>query len=475
MILLLAFTIETETLWVQPPDPRIYGASQTAGGNLIAWTRDLSRWMAIFTIVKGFQLNTAIMAPGFLSDWFSGGVGNTGAFLQDGTPLYLGLKGRNQAYVCAGHELFGPYSVGVGEFVVSPDGNRWAKVMGKGKGHVLVADGKEVAGPYDFIGPVFYDSLSRLYYRFTDGDSCGLVRDGNLLFRYQWIGTKIFVKGDTLFCEVGKDGSWKGGSWKGSEALARNGKIVSGWFNAFDLLGLVNGKPVFLYEDKAGDWIAIGDSVFGPYPQIMYHLRGPDGRIYYAVSEHGGMSLYENGKLLSERGDKAILSAFLDDSLPGYSRSASRAGLAYTRISMTGESYVIMGEKRYGPYNTVLVSAPVVSLDGKHIAWIAKEGNTERVWLDGKPQQGFDEVYVKEGLRFSPDGKHLAYLARDKLGVWAVLDGRAVAGPFADPSYARGLGTTFSDIYLTDEGMVVIGTYWKPGDMIRILRVRVKF
>ena len=475
MILLLALTIKTDTLWVQPSDPRVYGATQTGGGNIVAWTRDLSRWMAIFTIVKGFQLQSAIMAPGFLSDWFSGGVGDAGAFLEDGTPLYMGLKRKNQAYVCAGYNLFGPYKEGIGEFVLSPDGKHWAKVMGKNDGYVLVADGKEVAGPYDFIGPVFYDSLSRLYYRFTEGDSCGLARDGELLFRYQWIGTKVFLRGDTVFCEVGKDGKWSGDKWKGSEALARNGEVISDWFSAFDLARFAKGKPVFLCGDKDKDWIAIGDSVFGPYPKIMYQLRGPDDRIYYAVSEQGGMSLYENGKLLSEKGDKAMLSAFLDDSSLGYSLSASHSGLAYTKIAPSGESYVIMNEKRFGPYNTVLLSPPFVSLDGKHIAWVMKEGDTERVWLDGKPQQGFDKIYAKESVRFSPDGKHIAYLAKDKLGVWAVLDGKAVAGPFVDPSYARGLGTTFSDIYLMDKEMAIIGIQWKEGNRVMILRVRVSF
>ncbi|MGC8894390.1 MAG: hypothetical protein ACP5QG_06040 [candidate division WOR-3 bacterium] len=42
MIFLFALTIETDTLWVQPTDPRIYGDDQVTGGALIAWTPDLA-------------------------------------------------------------------------------------------------------------------------------------------------------------------------------------------------------------------------------------------------------------------------------------------------------------------------------------------------------------------------------------------------------------------------------------------------
>jgi hypothetical protein len=475
MIFLISLTIETETLWVQPADPRMYGGDQVTGGALIAWTPDLSRWMASMTVVKGFKMKSAIMAPGFLSEWFVGGIGNAGAFLEDGTPLYMGVRENNKAYVGAGDALFGPYGVGAMAFAVSPDGKHWAKVMGKGKGFVLVADGKEACGPYDYIWPVFFDSLSRLYYRFTDGDSCGLVRDGKLLFKYQWIGVEMFLRGDTVFCDVGKDGKWKGSDWKGSEALARNGDLISNWSKALYLLGLPGGKPAFLYEDKAGDWLAIGDTMFGPYPEIMYAVKGPDGKIYYSVAEKGGAVIYENGKALTESGTKVVFSVFLDDSLLGYSPSACSTGIAYTETGMDGKSRVVFREKAYGPYAALSVSSPVVSLDGKHLAWIVRQGDTERVYLDGKAQQGFAEILELGNPRFSPDGKHLVYLARDRMGVWAVLDGSAVAGPFADPSLTGKLGTTVSDIYITDKEMAVMGTSWKEGGLARVLRVRVRF
>jgi|GEM_PF-2245498 len=483
MIFLLALTVETDTLWVQPSEPGMFGGGQitgatVTGGALIAWTPDLSCWMASMTMIdKAFRMKSAIMAPGFLSDWFSGGIGNVGAFLEDGTPLYMGVKENDKAYVGAGEELYGPYGAGAMAFAVSPDGKHWAKVMGKGKGFVLVADGKEAGGPYDYIWPVFYDSSSsHLYYRFTDGDSCGLVRDGELLFKYQWIGVEIFVRGDTIFCDVGKEGTWKGSDWKGSEALARNGEVISGWYKALYLLGLPGGKPAFLCEDKAGDWLAIGDTAFGPYPSIAYAVKGPKGNIYYCVTEKDGAVIYENGEPITPRGTKAVLEAFVDEPALGYSPSASRQGVAYTETRLDGKSYVVLGEKKYGPYTALTVNLPVVSLDGKHVAWVAKEEDTERVYLDGKAQQGFDEIIVPwKNLRFSPDGKHLVYLARDKLGVWAVLDGKAVAGPFVDPSVAGKLGTTVSDIYITDKEMAVIGTSWKEGGLIRILRVRVRF
>lgn len=196
--------------------------------------------------------------------------------------------------------------------------------------------------------------------------------------------------------------------------------------------------------------------MFGPYPEIMYAVKGPDGKIYYSVAEKGGAVLYENGKALTEKGTKVVLSVFPDDSLLGYSPSACNAGIAYTETGVDGKSRVVFREKTYGPYSALSVSSPVVSLDGKHLAWVTKGGDTERVWLDGKAQQGFGEIYAPENLKFSPNGKHLAYLARDKIGVWAVLDGKAIAGPFADPSMTGELGTTVSDIYITDKEMVVI-------------------
>jgi len=141
-------------------------------------------------------------------------------------------------------------------------------------------------------------------------------------------------------------------------------------------------------------------------------------------------------------------------------------------ITHSGRSYVVLGEEEYGPYD--MATPPVVSLDGKHLAWVVNENDTQRIFLDGEAQQGFDEIMF-QSIRFSPSGKHLAYCGMDKRGVWVVLDGRAVAGPFADPALAGRIGTTVSDIYLTDKEFGVMGTAYKEGERIRVLRVRAMF
>ncbi|MGC8894391.1 MAG: hypothetical protein ACP5QG_06045 [candidate division WOR-3 bacterium] len=125
------------------------------------------------TVVKGLKMRSAIMIPGFLSDWFEGGIGNAGAFLEDGTPLYLGMKKRGEVYIGFSEELFGPYEETGGPFVVSPDGNCWTKLVKKPKGWLLLRNGEGVGSPHDYIWPVFFDSSSNLYYRFTDGIPVG--------------------------------------------------------------------------------------------------------------------------------------------------------------------------------------------------------------------------------------------------------------------------------------------------------------
>jgi len=236
-----ALTIQTETLWVQPADPSIYGGDQVGGGTLLGWSPDLRFWLATITVVKGFSQKSAVMAPGFISEWFELGICDRGALMGDGTPLYYGAKKGNKTYLGVGDRLMGPYGVGMGPFVVSPDGKRWAKAMGKDKGYQLVVDGKEVGAVHDYIWPVFFDSSSsHIYARFVDGDSCGLARDGDVLFRYQWVGLRFFIHRDTVFCELGKDGKWTGNDWKGREALGINGQMqpVSGMRSiSWDLQG----------------------------------------------------------------------------------------------------------------------------------------------------------------------------------------------------------------------------------------------
>ena len=53
------------------------------------------------------------------------------------------------------------------------------------------------------------------------------------------------------------------------------------------------------------------------------------------------------------------------------------------------------------------------SPDGTRVAWLEKQKNSARAFLDGQAGPEYRDIYDQEPPQFSPDGRHLVYFAQD--------------------------------------------------------------
>lgn len=91
-----------------------------------------------------------------------------------------------------------------------------------------------------------------------------------------------------------------------------------------------------------------------------------------------------------------------------YSRTAIY-GINKDQDTASSSSTVVNGSKTDKTYSGI--TGLTVSLDGKRVAYIAKQNDKEFVVVDGVEGKKYD--YVKN-LRFSPDSKHVAYAAGEE-------------------------------------------------------------
>jgi Tol biopolymer transport system component len=91
-------------------------------------------------------------------------------------------------------------------------------------------------------------------------------------------------------------------------------------------------------------------------------------------------------------------------------------------MAFRGNSQWLVVNKTEGRrYGRRRVSYPLLSQDGKRVAYFARDGTKSRAIIDGSAGKGFDAV---ANLAFSPDGKHVAYVAWQAKKWRVVLDGK---------------------------------------------------
>lgn len=462
------YSVEIDTLWRQ--------GLNSWGGSLLYWNDDLSEWAAAISRSMLTRVESAVMTKNFLSEWFQAGVSNTAGILEDGTVLYYGSDSGNVYYLGIGEKLIGPYKIGAGDFYIFENGSHWAKVIGKGSGYVLLYDGEEISGIYDQIDKVQFDYVSgEIIFRFMKDDHYGIAGSKRgVLFTSEWIGKVISIKNGDIYCEIGKNGSWTGDNWRGFEAVAKNGDPVSEWHKTLEFFKLIDVSPLYYFIDDEGEWCGVGSEFFGPYESIDEPVFSSGQDFYYAAKNQDGIySIYKNGERLIF--DDYVYTAILpNDSKTVFSQAVCPSGVTFLAVNEIGDYYLIFNERIFGPYENA--SPPVVSENGEHMAWIIEDINGRLVvLLDAIPKgDAYDEIY-KYSLTLSPDGNHIGFIGKTGRSYYLIVDGNKIAGPFADPALAGRIGTTLSDIYITDDSLVFLGDCLHIIKGVSLLRVTVKF
>lgn len=101
-------------------------------------------------------------------------------------------------------------------------------------------------------------------------------------------------------------------------------------------------------------------------------------------------------------------------------------------------------EEKLGPFHGKVMSS-AVSMDGCHLAYVAREGNRQFVVMDGAPGPEFDaivEIAPSRCILLSKDGEHVTYMAKRADKRFVVVDGKT-----------RGVPTgSVSRLFLTPDG-----------------------
>ena len=142
-------------------------------------------------------------------------------------------------------------------------------------------------------------------------------------------------------------------------------------------------------------WNAVIDGSPGP----TYDLVGVNSIAFSSDGSHVAYIAKEDGEFVVLDGTKG----------PIYD------GIGEGQMLLGGKSWIAMAP---GP--------PLLSEDGKHVAYIARKGEKAFVVVDGTKGREFDQV---GSLALSPNGARVAYVGRDGSSHVVILNG-AEAGPY---------------------------------------------
>lgn len=107
--------------------------------------------------------------------------------------------------------------------------------------------------------------------------------------------------------------------------------------------------------------------------------------------------------------------------------SADGTQTAYTVTAGDKDCFVVVGGQESRHYDAITARTPILSPNGKRVAFGAHTAGKGFVIVDGIQQEAFDGV-MADSLTFSSDSNHLGYAAHAN-GTWcAVLDGKVGVG-----------------------------------------------
>ncbi len=214
-------------------------------------------------------------------------------------------------------------------------------------------------------------------------------------------------------------GKWDPGGMKGTLAVSPDGRHIAYAAKRGNKFVVIrDGKDGKLYEGYGsdGDFAGKMQPLFSQNSQKLGYSARQGDQWTFVVDGHEG-SFY--------------------DEISGFDLALSADGKvqAFAARQKDAERVIVNGIE--GPAYSWIREGPILSSDGKHLAYVAERSTLEFgqpatyfVVLDGKEGPGYigpgighegDEI-VKD-LTFSPDGRHLAYLVKRDKKWLCVVDG----------------------------------------------------
>lgn len=282
------------------------------------------------------------------------------------------------------------------DVVVSPDGKTWAYATRVGESGMAMVIGGETGEVYGGVGRPYFS---------PDGKKVGYVA--------------VDPKTRMAFVVVGKT---RGQDFRSISAPQTNA-IPEGRLGAV-LLQRVDSAldwapdsetVAYIGRSDEGLHVVIGDKKSQPYKEIREFAWSPGGHTLAFAAVAGDDSFVVVGDRKGE----------IFDFVENLTFSPDGATLAYGARE-GGRAMIVVGGKKEPSFHGV--GRPVFSPDGKVVAHVVSiaNGTGDAIAVNGviDPRyEGFQGILLGE-LVFSLDGKHLAYKARDNEAQWIVIDGK---------------------------------------------------
>jgi len=220
-----------------------------------------------------------------------------------------------------------------------------------------------------------------------------------------------------------------------NEALCCDGKPGPQYYYIPRKIQYINHTMIYkayLSREKGNDSckIIVGDTVFGPYSK-SWEITVSSSSEHYCF-----MAQKSNSRIMVIDGREITVPETTTDYALG-----TNGELAY--VFQQQEKYQISFMGNILPNACEKIYDPVISPDGKHIAFWGRKGNKWSVVTERSTYPGYDgyAIIQLEGINYrlfwGKDSDHLAYFARKGKDFILALDGNKVPMPDLEASHLR--------------------------------------
>lgn len=167
--------------------------------------------------------------------------------------------------------------------------------------------------------------------------------------------------------------------------------------------------------DDGGEAVFVNDEqspIYGGIVNDSLSFSPDSKRVAWGALRDGKKIVVVDGREYSAHNGSA-------EGMPVWRANSKR--FAFFAATDHGKILAVVDGKADLPWDTVVKESFVFSPDGSRYAYVAKDGDSGRVVVDGKPQPPADNI---AGFSFSPNGQHFAYVAVSKRSMEIVVDGR---------------------------------------------------
>ena len=396
--------------------------------------------------------------------------------------LFIGV-GSEALVVASGKVLEGLSQLYADNVSISPDGRRYAFYAKKGTGHVLVVDGQEVTGGFDYGTEVVFSPDSGRYLAAAPSRKKPVVVvDGVEVGQYDEVRRPTFSQnGKRYGFSAERDGEdllvIDGGEVGAYEAVARlalspdgssyaavakkddgwhaihDGREIGPWRTLFEPVfsrsgarfGFVAERRVEAEEVRRGTkikrkvdraFVVVDGEELGPYTSAHgLLLRGSEGYVFRAKI---GQSYH------------VVVDGEPGEPFDGVGElTATDQDLCY-EVRLGKQAFLVSGGKRHGPFEVSM--DPVLDPGGRRVAYAARWQGKHYAVVGARKLGPFDRA---PDFAFAPDSGRVGVLGRSDDEATIHVDGREVGRAKYAADLVLGPGSRLA-YWIQERGM------WRP-------------